>query len=349
MDSPKPQRYVRETLFIMKFRYALLPFTLSFLAAPFAGAMIASIGGQAGHNTDPTEDFLENTPSENITEIWNRTVTLGAGTGTYLGNFGGTRWVLTAAHVSSVSGTIETADGKNITLSHGGEQHETFKTTIGGNEYIADLKLFSVSATGESAKYLDYLDSLGNIEIYTNPLSSTSPLYCVGTGKSLAIGSSYASGTPQKEWGEFFHDSSELNLVGTALNSTQEPWVSVAFEENFSKEENSIQCGAQDSGSGVFVKNSNTGKWEVVGIAIAVDTNVFIDANEDNKNDVNPSAVGFSEDSTDSASARICETKFTYLSAYASQIYAIIPEPAAFGLLAGIFALGFAGTRRRRK
>lgn len=340
MDSPKPQRYVRETLFIMKFRYALLPFALSFLAAPFAGAMIASVDGVPTHNKSATNY---------VSEIWNRTVTLGAGTGTYLGNFGGTRWVLTAAHVSSLSGTIVTDDGKSITLSYGGETYETFKTTIGGNEHIADLKLFSVSATGESAKYLDYLDSLGNIEIYTNPLSSTSPLYCVGTGKSLAIDFSYDSGDLQKEWGEFFHDSSELNLVGTALSPTQKPWVSIAFEENFSKEENSIQCGARDSGSGVFVKNSNTGKWEVVGIAIAVDTNVFIDANEDDKNDVNPSAVGFSEDSTDSASARICETKFTYLSAYASQIYAIIPEPSAFGLLAGIFALGVAGTRRRRK
>lgn len=320
----------------MKFRYALLPFTLSFLAAPFAGAMIASIGGEAGHNTDPTEDFLGYTTSENITEIWNRTVTLGAGTGTYLGNFGGTRWVLTAAHVSSLSGTIVTDDGKSITLSYGGEVHENFKTIVEDTEYTADLKLFSVSAKDEaSAQYLDYLDSLGNIEIYSGALYSSTPLYCVGTGLSLTIGSSYESGSRKKQWGEFYHDSSKLDLTGTALSSTQDPWGSATFKEIFSETENSIQCGAQDSGSSVFVKNSDTGRWETVGIAIAVGPN-------DSSGN-----VGYENGTT--VTNPTCTTQFTYLSYYASQIYAIIPEPSAFGLLAGIFALGFAGTRRRKR
>lgn len=310
----------------MEFLKFVCPITFGFCCvAPFAGAMIASVNGTATHNTSAT-DY--------VSEIWNRTVTLGAGTGTYLGNFGGTRWVLTAAHVSSTSGTIYTSDGKSITLSYGGKVCENFKTMVGDTEYTADLKLFSVSATGESADYLDYLDSLGNIEIYTGTLSLATPLYCVGTGRSLTIGSSYASGSREKQWGKFYQDSTQLSATATALNSTQTPWASATFEEMFSKSEDSIQCGAQDSGSGVFVKNSD-GNWEAVGIALAVGPGGAA------------ASVGYQDDA--SVENPTCTTQFAYLSYYADQIYAVIPEPSVFGLFAGIFALAFAGPRRRRK
>lgn len=327
MDSPKPQRYVRETLFIMKFRYALLPFTLSFLAAPFAGAMIASIGGEAGHNTDPTEDFLENTPSENITEIWNRTVQIegggSPGTGTYLGKSSdGTHWVLTAAHVNPISTgtlTIKTAEKEDISLSYTG----TSRYFYNEDGTKADLELFSVSAVGDAATYLN---SLGNIGICTDPLQTNTALYCVGTGANLSIGSGVSSGSRVKQWGEFCADE-----FLTMTPESGYSYTNFAFLEIFSNRGSSVQCGMYDSGSGAFVKNDDC--WEVAGVAVRVG------------GVGNASSVGFIDESDNA----ICATYFVDLSKYASQIYAIIPEPSAFGLLAGIFALGFAGTRRRRK
>ncbi len=302
----------------MKLLKRVCSVALGFALTPFAGAMIASVNGTAGHNTDPTKDFQGNAPSEAITEIWNRTVTLGAGTGTYLGNFGGTRWVLTAAHVSSVSGTIKTADGRSLVLGDGGKVYTGFKNADGTS---VDLKLFSVSATGDAA---DYLDALGNIEIYTGDLYTNTPLYCVGTGCSLSLGGGISSGSRVKQWGEFCADG--IQEVEEGGRKT------LSFVEVFSSEaEKSIQCGMYDSGSGVFVKNGEN--WEVVGVAITVG------ANSEN----NPT-VGYVETPNS-----ICVTSFTFLPEYASQIYAIIPEPSVFGLLAGIFALGFAGTRRKRK
>ena len=284
---------------------------LSLLAAPFAGAMVASVNGVATHNT---------TATDYVSEIWNRTVYMGAGTGVYLGNFGGTHWVLTAAHVSSTSGTIATSDGQSIVLSSGGNVYTSFTNDDGTT---ADIKLFSVTATGTAA---DYLDALGNIEIYTGTLYTNTALYCVGTGYNLSVGSGIAGdGTRVKQWGEFY-----ANGLLTQAPYSGYAYTSSAFQEIFSKSGNSVQCGDKDSGSGAFVKNGDS--WELAGIAITVGGNGTA------------TAVDYYENGN-----AICATNFVDLSKYASQIYAVIPEPSAFGLLAGMFALGFAGTRRCRK
>lgn len=296
----------------MKFRKIACPIVLSFCFAPFAGAMIASVNGVATHNT---------TATDYVSEIWNRTVYLSAGTGTYLGNFGGTRWVLTAAHVSSVSGTISTSAGKTISLGATGTPYASFTNADGTT---ADLKLFSVSVSDEDA---EYLDALGNIEIFTGTLYTNTPLYCVGTGANLSIGSGISSGGRVKQWGEFYANGMLSELLDTSASGGG---YSVAFGEIFSRSGKSIQCGAQDSGSGAFVKNGND--WEVAGVAIAVGGTE------------GASSVGYYE-----SGSAICVTNFVHLSQYAEQIYAVIPEPSAFGFLAGIFALGLAGTRRRRK
>ena len=63
----------------MKLLKLVYSIAFGFALTPFAGAMIASVNGTAGHNTDPTKDFQGNAPSEDITEIWNRTVTFNNG------------------------------------------------------------------------------------------------------------------------------------------------------------------------------------------------------------------------------------------------------------------------------
>lgn len=313
--------------FAMKFRNAQFLFAsaLCFLAAPFAGAMIASIDGKDGHNTDPTKDFLGNATSEDITEIWNRTVQIegggSPGTGTYLGKSSdGTHWVLTAAHVNPIRTgtlTIKTAGNEDISLSYTGGTSYYFYNEDGTK---ADLELFAVSAVGDAATYLN---SLGNIDICTG-ISTDTPLYCVGTGANLSLGGGISSGGRVKQWGEFYAGD-----FLTMLPESNYVYTNSAFQEFFSNSGNSVQCGMYDSGSGAFVKNDDS--WEVAGVAV-------------NIGEVgNASSVGFFESGN-----AICATYFVDLSKYASQIYAIIPEPSAFGLLAGIFALGFAGTRRRR-
>lgn len=283
---------------------------------PVANAMIASVGGVATHNTSANDA---------IAEIWNRTVFLGAGTGTYLGkDASGTRWVLTADHVSSGSGTIATSNNQEISLTYSGTAH-TMKNSDGS---IADLKLFSVTATGENA---EYLDALGNLDIYTGTLPTSSPLYCVGTGQNLSIGSAIAPGTARtKQWAEF----SFVGKVGKPVADVGRK--SDVYMTRFSREFDSFQAGMQDSGSGIFVENA--GNWEIAGIAITVGVNSS--TNEEAQN----AKVGYFEDKN-----TVCATYFVNLSAYAPQIYAIIPEPSAFGLFAGLASLVFVATRRRRK
>ncbi len=293
----------------------IFPVVLSFAFAPFAGAMIASVNGNVTHNT---------TATDYVSEIWNRTVYLIAGTGTYLGQSAdGTHWVMTAAHVTVGDGTIVTSTGETISLNAKADQKVFFYNADGTK---ADLQLFAVSADTASE---DYLNTLGNIKIYEGNLYRNTPLYCVGTGCNLSLGSGIANGSRVKQWGEFCADGVDM-LSESGFKSN-------VLIEAFSVYGDSIQCGMYDSGSGIFVNNN--GAWEAVGVAISVGADAegaskvgYKDAQGENKPE-NP----------------ICYTVFTDLSAYASQINAVIPEPSLFGLMAGIFAFGLAGARRCRK
>ena len=297
----------------------IFPIALSLAWAPFADAMIASVNGEVTHNT---------TATAYVDEIWNRTVQIpedypSPGTGVYLGKSAdGTHWVMTAAHVTAGNGTIVTSSGETINLTAVTEQKVFFYNADGTK---ADLQLFAVSANAEAEAYLN---ALGNIKIYGGDISQNTPLCCVGTGCNLYLGSGISSGSRVKQWGEFCADEAgEMSASGFKSN---------VLVETFSVYGDSIQCGTYDSGSGVFVNND--GAWEVVGVAIAVGADAkgaskvgYKDAQGENKLE-NP----------------VCYTMFTDLSAYVSQIYAVIPEPSLFGLMAGVFALGLAGVRRRR-
>ena len=295
----------------------IFPIALSLAWAPFADAMIASVNGEATHNT---------TATDYVSEIWNRTVELAGGTGTYLGQSAdGTHWVMTAAHVTVGTGTIVTSTGETINLTAKAGQEVFFYNADGTK---ADLQLFAVSAANAEAE--SYLNALGNIEIYTGDLYTNTPLYCVGTGCNLSIGSGISAGTRVKQWGEFCADGLTPEPVAASGFKTH------ALIETFSVVGNSIQCGKYDSGSGVFVNNGGT--WEAVGVAITVGA-----ANE------GASKVGYKDAQGENKLENpVCYTMFTDLSAYASQIYAVIPEPSFFGLMAGAFALGLAGVRCRR-
>lgn len=327
----------------MKLLKLVYSIAFGFALAPFAGAMIASVNGTAGHNTDPTKDFQGNAPSEDITEIWNRTVTFNNGTGTYLGkNAQGDYLFLTAYHVSStqyfhspcIVSTGETFSDLTITST-------TYRLTNNDtNKTGTDLSIVVLSAENKTAEFLNSFKE--NIQIYTGELydkytvqdktylRNQETLYLVGTGKSLSLetGSGVTKGNREKQWAQFQADGDWIDDSGNAI-----------FVEAFSKNDKSLQAGEQDSGSGAFIFNSKTQAWEIAGVAVNVGSNVK-----------GASDVGYIENST-IETPKVCYTVFMDLSKYASQINAImaIPEPSVFGLLAGIFALGFAGTRRKRK
>ena len=311
---------------------------LAFSAVPAADAMVASIyeekffgfstSVKETHNTDYS------TATTDISEIWNRTVWIAddGGTATYLGRAAdGSHLILTANHVGMHSMSITTTDGS------------TYDLTANKNWRIgtADLKIYSVSVNTETS---EFLDSLGNIDIYTGTLTISTNLYSVGTGKSTAIGSAYTTGTREKQWAEFKRN----NISVTDENGTVSTVATVpvntsgtteCYAEVFSNEETSFQATQYDSGSGVFVWDSSENKWKIAGVTLAVGSNTDIDT----------SIIGYYEESGKD-SPKTCCTFFADLSQYAPQINAImaIPEPSAFGLLAGTCALVLAASRRRR-
>lgn len=297
-----------------KFTTLAAALALFVCAVPAADAMVASLDGAAFHNESANDA---------VAEIWNRTVQMSAGTGTYLGKSAdGTYWVLTAAHVSSGGGTIATSDGQTIALTYA-NRSETLKNEDGKN---ADIKLVAVSATGTAA---DYLEALGDLNIYTGTLTTVTPLVCVGTGCSLSIGSSYRTGSRVKQWAAFSADS--------ATKITEAAYATDCYGEIFSEKGYSFQGGLYDSGSGVFV-NEN-GAWALVGAAITVG-GIGADA----------TLVGYAENASNE-NPLIYDTYFSNLSGYADQIAAImaIPEPSSFGLFAGALAAALAAATTRRR
>ncbi|MBQ7331756.1 MAG: hypothetical protein IJW39_00740 [Opitutales bacterium] len=298
-------------------------FALALSAVPAANAMVASVNGTETHNL---------TPTSNITEIWNRTVWIAdngdskGGTATYLGRADdGSHLILTANHVGMNAMTITATDGTTYSLSADKDWR------IG----TADLKIYSVFVDDETS---EFLDSLGNIDIYTGTPTTSTTLYAVGTGKSSAIGSSYTTGTREKQWAKFKRNNISVSGEDGTVSTVDTVSVNTAgttscYAEVFSNRDTSFQATQYDSGSGVFVYQN--GEWLLVGtlLAVAGDTK---------------SATAINYSGTENS---ICATYFADLSQYAGQINEImsIPEPSAFGLLAGTCALAVAASRRSRR
>lgn len=197
-----------------------------------------------------------------------------------------------------------------------------------------DIKLWKVSDDDKTAT--NFLGSLGNIGIFTGTLTTETPLYLLGTGRSVEIGGSFLDEKNfkrEKQWGELSYDNYEdTGEMNHSYSNTHD------YIEYFSKKENSVQAGVQDSGSGVFVRTENG--WQIVSTTSSVAGN-------------GGNNVGFAEDANNDSNKITYATYFSALPFYAEKINAITgivaPEPAAFGLFAGTAMLVFAAARRRRK
>lgn len=313
-----------------------------FAAVPAADAMVASVWSSSGtatetHNTDYA------TAGRDISEIWNRTVQFNGGTGTYLGKGAdGTHYVLTANHVSASSASIATTDGTTHSLNIGNSRT---LAGYGNDARYADLKVVAVSAT--DAETSDFLDSLGTISIFNpgeNRIITTSvPLYAVGTGIASSVGNSYGAGTRQKEWAMFTRDDDGNTSVISVRNSNTT--ITRCYFEIFSNTKTSFQGCTYDSGSGVFAYEATSRQWMLIGTLLAVG----------NAPSSSTTTIGYIENASEENSV-VCATYFADLALYADQIESImtstaaaIPEPSAFIPLAGTLALAFAAMRRRRK
>lgn len=304
----------------------------TFSLHPSANGMVASVYANGTvtetHNTD------YRTAKHDISEIWNRTVTINGGTGTYLGQAqDGTHWVLTANHVS-----CETISIDNTTLTLTGKT-QRLKNADGTN---ADLKL--VAITDDSAKRAFSSDLIENslpiADSSTVIAPQTDELYTIGTGRSSSIGESLEYGARQKEWTSFTRDQAldngeivdRLTIFGTSC-----------YLELFQNSTTSFQGCTYDSGSGVFTR-SDSDDWLLAGVLLAVG------GNQSENSTSSVTTIGYAENAT-ADNLLVYMTFFADLSQYSEQINAImsIPEPSTFVGLSALFALALAASVRRRK
>lgn len=309
----------------------LLAGTVVCSAMPLANAMVASGGDTGTHHA----------ATGYVAEIWNRTVYIGTensgGTGTYLGQSADGRcWVLTAAHVSVGAMSVATTSTSSFSLTTTGDVVEI--TNSDGT--VADLKLVAVNKNAEYTSFLEGQRYTNPIGIYSGSLTTTTPLYTVGTGRSSAIGSTISSEPRQKEWAGFTAD--EMLNAETKKGSTT--WVTSCYVELFQSEKTGFQACTYDSGSGVFIYGGAETGRQVVGVNLAVagyNGTEFVSSLGN---------IGYMENASEN-NILTCSTFFANLSLYAEQINAVmaIPEPSAFGCLAGTFALALAASSRRRR
>ncbi len=303
--------------------------TSLFPFAPSLRAMVAFNGSELVHNYDPSD-----CTSANISELWNRTVYLDSGSGVYLGkDASGQSWVLTDAHVSSVGKgyiNFDTGNGAYVDVTAISDKDVVLKNSDGSD---ADLKLLAVNLSGtESA--ISALDNYGNLKICTGSLAGKT-LYTVGTGMSPTISDSMnpQSGFRDKQWAEF---SVAENSQGYISRDFAGGLPTVCYMTEFTQEKPSVIACLNDSGCGIFVQGEQK-EWLLVGTM----EGIFGKFSGDYIVYAESEAAGF------------CYTAFSNLSVYADQIYEIIgtpiPEPSAFGLLAGAGAAALVAARRRRR
>lgn len=140
-----------------------------------------------GSTTDTTAPMSSDSSAY---EAWNYVGSVGSASGVYIGDYGGTYWVLTASHVGAGTFTLTTSDGTTYTYTLVADTtYSDFTTTISGTTYTADLTLYEITGSGEA---LAYLSSLSNLSLGTTQLSTNTSLLMIGYGG----GKSWATNTP---------------------------------------------------------------------------------------------------------------------------------------------------------
>lgn len=247
-------------------------------------------------------------------------------TGVYLGEVGGSDWVITAAHVGAGSFALggvsySAVAGSAVRLAN-----------TGGS--AADLILYRIeSSLGLSLLPLS-TSSLGTGTSVTmigngyNRAASPTTWYVTGSG-SGSIWSTTPSAGAETAVGYYYGSG---NTLRWGTNTVSGPSTLLSFNNTvcetttFDAAAGEAQGAVGDSGGGVFSVNS-AGEWTLSGIMLAIG--------------------GFP--GQPGAAVVENETYFADLSAYRSQILTTIPEPATVPTLMGIATLGLAVWLRRRR
>jgi len=307
---------------------ALLVFSLS----PARGVVV--YGGTGSQNTTaPTSD-------QGWSYVGSVNYSNGSinASGIYLGQYGGSYWVLTANHVAASGLGSYTINGNTYSfVSNSGHQ-------IGS----LDLYVVKIDITSPS----DPLLSMSNLSLASSPPSASASVTMIGYGRDRATSttnyyvdatnwvwsttnfaganstaSAYQwAATNTKRWG--------TNLVATSTTSGGTTYVVTDFQPS----SNNGQAATGDSGGGVFTYNSTTGLYELSGVMDLVgnypnqpsDTSVYY---------FNYGGTGYAGDATYSID----------VATYRSQILAAAPEPQPLLLLLGFGVTGALAFARRRK
>jgi hypothetical protein len=282
-----------------------------------------------------------NTTGAGAGDGWNYVGTVGGASGIYLGQYGGSYWVMTAAHVGPGNFTLNAN-----TYSYVGG---SVVPVLNPNNSPTDLIVFQISTQppslpnlvlADSTAFADDVVMIGNgrnraasettwhVDTGTTPnvwSSTTTPESDITrTGYEWAPGNT-------KRWGE--NTVSGTTTISYSVSGTTRTVHSIVTD--FDQLEGEGQAATGDSGGGIFHLNNNNTPlvstddfWELSGMMVTIGT--------------------FSGQPADTA----VYGNLTYavdIAYYKNQILAVVPEPGTLGLAGlALTVLTLASRRGRR-
>jgi hypothetical protein len=187
---------------------------------------------------------------------WDYVGSIGGASGVYLGDYGGSQWVLTAAHVGAGSFTLNNATynyvpGTAVTLTNtDGTTVDLTLFRIDGNPGLTNLALSSSAPSlGAPVTMIGYGTDRQASETYWNVNWTETSNSFLGFYKGYRW-----STTATKRWG--------TNIVtSTGVTEGTTRYFVTTFDRSAAGD---AQATVGDSGGGVFVQNGSS--WELAGI-----------------------------------------------------------------------------------
>lgn len=177
---------------------------------------------------------------------WDYVGSIGQASGVYLGSYGGSHWVITAAHVGSGSFNLG-----GYSYSAVGGSLVTFNPTDGGT-YQPDLAMFRIDAGAQESQ--SYLDSLGGLAFETSALAAGTDVRLIGHGDN-------DSSATIKSWGD--------NVIAGKVSFTIGEDGHYGGVGYYTLDANGVAAVVGDSGGGMFYLLDDE-LWVLGGIMVAV-------------------------------------------------------------------------------
>jgi hypothetical protein len=300
----------------------LTTLTVALLCTQIAQAVNYYGGDGTGQTTAPTDD-----PG------WANVGTRSSASGVYLGDYGGSYWVLTANHVGA--GTITLNGISYATTGTSYQLHNDWNT---GSESLTDLRLFEINSN----------PGLPTLTISSSAPTSGNSVTMIGNGTTRATSLTYWDAN----WNEVATQGQSTYRGYKLTGSNQMRWATNTVDASLVVTVNSLsvhsiytsfnasngqgQAAGGDSGGALFYKNGST--WELSGIMVGVYT-------------VSGQPGGTSIAATVPSTSNANFTFAADLSYYRDEIMSIItpvPEPYETAAGMGLIVMAAALLRRRK-